>query len=347
MILLVLFAFVIILLYWLLQSYRRRILSEYLKIDNLPPNFPKRSWFSYFVRTVCLVSSWVLLSMSFMQPTVTLEHSESKPPAGGERPKVDEIAFILDVSASMTAKDSSVGTSRFVRAKELIEATIENLGGINISLMAFAGNSRILVPDTLDYLFFRILLDSTEINETQSSGTDLLSMVDAIQAKYAGSSYHKSVLLVLLTDGEDTGFLDLDDNARRQAEKTLLNHIAETASLQLTWNIVGLGSPAGTVVPNMTYQGKPVISKSNSELLEKMAKVGGGHYFRELDVPFSEIEDNILAEVAVGKGDELAPLQVQESTETISGDMRLLLCASFLLLLAGVCLPEYERRVAI
>lgn len=344
MICLSLFTLLMIWLYWDLRRYRQKVLFAYLDPRNLPANFPKRSEFSYFVRSVCLVSSWMLLVLSFMQPTITKKEPIETKANVGERPKVDEIAFILDVSASMLAKDSSIGSSRFDRAKEMIQATIENLGGINISLMGFAGNAKVLVPDTLDYLFFRILLEATEINETQSAGTDLLTMVDTIKAKYAASPYHKSVLLVLLTDGEDTGFLDLDENSRQQAESTLLDHVSQTASQELVWNIVGLGNSAGSVIPNLTFQGRPVVSKCASKLLEKMAKAGRGHYFSELDVPLSAIEDNILAEVAVNKGEGVGALAEAENKESESSQMRLLLLASFLLLLAAMTLPEYDRE---
>lgn len=331
-------------LYYSLALYKQRKTADYIREQNMPPTIPKRSYFSFFVRSLCFIAAWLLLALAFTQVADRSVQSLTLPKNGREfLPKVDEVAFVLDVSASMGATDTSNASSRFSRAKEIISGVIENLGGINCSLMIFAGNSQTQVPDTLDYLYFRILLDAVGINDAGESGTNLLAMVDAVKAKYVNSPYKKSVCMVLLTDGEDTGFLDLAKGAREQAEAALLDHIAETASNSLRWEIIGLGSTKGATVPDVQFNGQPVVSEMKKELLERMAKAAHGHFYAESDTSVTEISDDILADVAgsnvASQSSSVAPRQPLHVV--------LLIALSALLIFFGLILPQYQKKAAV
>ncbi len=347
-----LLAIVIAFLYYSLALYKKGKMQEYVSEKNLPLHIPKRSYFAFFVRSVSLVCAWVILAICLTRPSdnspqevsQAFQHSENGSGAGF-LPKVDDVAFVLDVSSSMKAKDGSQGGERIARAKEIIESMVEELGGINVSLIAFAGNAVTVVPDTLDYLYFRILMESEGINDVGEAGTNLLAMVDTIKARYVDGPYHKDVRVILLTDGEDTGFLGMSDSAKKQAEITLIEHLAKTVSDRLQWEVIGLGTEAGAEVPDVTYEGKSVTSHMQRALLESLAQAGQGHFYAESEVPLTEICDDLLADVA---GSRMDAQNQGKATEDLfaprsSSVSQGLILAALLLIFASLALPQYER----
>lgn len=338
------FSLVILFLYWRLHVYKRRKSREYIHSKNLPRLLFERSFFSYVVRTVCLVSSWIFLVLSFSVPVEISSEPPKTQNVDSASKNVDEIAFVLDLSSSMLAQDSSIGISRLDRAKEIIQSVVENLGGINCSLMGFTSSDQMLVPDTLDYLFFRIMLDGARVNDPGNPGTNLLAMAESVRKKYAASPYQKSVLIVLLTDGEDTGFIGLDPQAKAQAERALLQAVAVSATQQLKWNVIGLGTSSGSLVPKVTFEAKPVVSKLQTNLLEQLAKQGRGHYFAESETSLSELVDNILAQVAIAQADTLQQKMQPKSLPNQATERFVLLILSALFLLIGICLPQNKAR---
>lgn len=346
-------ALLLVLLYELLAKYKKKRLQSYVNPTNLPQAVHRRNWLAFYVRVVCIVSSWIMLVMALLHPTSGPEAEEmrmAKSQEGGAafRPDVDEIAFVLDVSASMGVKDTSVWSGRLARSKEIIESLLDNLGGIQISLNLFGENTVNEVPDTLDYLFFRILLDSVGINENVAPGTNLLAMSDAIKKKINDSPFNKKVLVVLLTDGEDTGFLDLPPSGLQAAETALYEKMRLSNA---RWDVIGVGSTEGGVVPGVTFEGKAVTSRLQDARLEQMAKSGQGHYYAESQVPFTTIVDNILADIAAsGQKQALqGPTQgaypeaaSRETNQPLTSDIRFLLIAAILLLFAALALPQHE-----
>lgn len=336
-------------LYYRLACYKKQITSLNISQHNIFQGMPQRSYFSFFVRCVCLIAAWFSLTMCLAKLD---EEPQAKfkalPELATQLPKIDEVAFVLDLSASMGANDTSDGASRLDKAKEIISSMIENLGGIHASLIGFAGNTQTIVPDTLDYLYFRILMESEGTSAMKYAGTNLLAMVDAIKDKYVNSPYKKSVRVVLLTDGEDTGFIDMSDASQKQAEAVLLEHVLAAASDTIQWQVVGLGSDAGAVVPGVSYDDRPVISQMKRELLESIAKNGQGHFYAERDVPLIEICDSLLAGIA-GSREDVDHLGQKTSlyAPRVSGEILFLLAAASLFLLAAILLPQYEKRACV
>lgn len=350
---LLVFAFILPILYYRLSCYKKQKALLFVSQGNIPYDIPQRSYFSFFVRCVCLLAAWVTLTICFAKCNQLNEQSldpqnafKTPQQLGAELPKIDEVAFILDLSASMGAKDASGDAERLVRAKEIISSLIEDLGGINASLTGFAGNTQTIVPDTLDYLYFRILMDSSSPNEMADAGTNLLAMVDAVKAKYVNSPYRKSVRVVLLTDGEDTGFLDMNASSQKQAEGVLLEHVAATVSDALRWDVIALGTDVGSEVPGVLYSGVPVVSQMKRSLLENVAKTGQGHFYAETDVSLIEICDDLLANIA-GARDARVDQTMQVASvyaPQLSFEIVMLMGFASMLLFASLTLPQYERR---
>ncbi len=339
-----LFGLVLLVLYYKLLCHKQKVQESYVKEGNLPPFIAERSNFAFFVKAICIFCAWIFLTIALTKLSTAKSSIEKEEVESSTFPKVDEVAFILDVSSSMGATDTQDGISRLARAKELIETMVESLGGINASLVAFAGTAKQVVPDTLDYLYFRVLLDSELLNDVGEAGTNLLAMVDAVKAKYVNSPYKKNVRIVLLTDGEDTGFLDMNRESKKQAEDVLLQHIQETKSSRLEWEVIGLGTTEGALVPDVLFEGQPVISAMQKELLQRMAEAGGGHFYQEKNRAALEISDAILADVAASH--ESSEHTVSSYAPRAPLDVMLLVSGALIVLLFSQVVPETKRKTA-
>jgi Ca-activated chloride channel family protein len=80
-----------------------------------------------------------------------------------------DVVFILDVSKSMLAED--LIPSRLERAKLSILDCVEKLRGDRVGLIVFAGNALVKCPLTLDYGFFRMMLEDISTDSVTRGGT--------------------------------------------------------------------------------------------------------------------------------------------------------------------------------
>jgi Ca-activated chloride channel family protein len=80
-----------------------------------------------------------------------------------------DVVFLLDVSKSMLAED--LAPSRLERAKLAIKDCVERLEGDRVGLVVFAGTSSVKCPLTLDYGFFRLMLEDVTTDSIARGGT--------------------------------------------------------------------------------------------------------------------------------------------------------------------------------
>ena len=153
-------------------------------------------------------------------------------------------------------------------------------------------------------------------------------------------------MIVLLTDGEDTGFLDLSGQEKSEQEKQgAVDALLSKISNAMHWDVVGLGSDKGALVPGVLYDGRSVISKMHKELLQEISRRGGGRFYEESTVSLLSIVDNVLADSAVigkkeSRNDSFAPqLQSQRQIPYIP------VLAAFFLLLSMLILPQGKVKV--
>lgn len=119
-----------------------------------------------------------------------------------------DLVFVLDVSRSMLADD--LVPNRLERAKLAILDCVERLQGDRVGLVIFAGNSIVKCPLTLDYGFFRMMLDDVSVESMSRGGT---MIGDAIrkaldEAFDDQEKQHKD--LILITDGGDQESFPID-----------------------------------------------------------------------------------------------------------------------------------------
>ena len=145
---------------------------------------------------------WLLLGASALAACVALSG-----PRWGSRVVTAEtkglnVLLAVDVSRSMLAEDAS--PSRLERAKEQVRRLVHQLDGDRVGLVAFAGQSFILSPLTVDGSALLMLVDALDPDLTSASGTDLgRVLLQGRDLLFAGDPIADRVLVVF-SDGEDT-----------------------------------------------------------------------------------------------------------------------------------------------
>jgi len=111
-----------------------------------------------------------------------------------------DVFFVIDVSRSMLAEDAA--PSRLARAKDLVDETVESLGGDRVGLIEFAGTAAMRVPLTLNYGAFRTSLSELKALSGARGGTALANAIELAADSFPENSAG-SRAIVILSDGED------------------------------------------------------------------------------------------------------------------------------------------------
>ncbi len=207
-----------------------------------------------------------------------------------------DVVLLVDVSASMDARD--VPPSRLEEARREALALLDRLAGSRVGVVAFAGDAVRLCPLTLDRGAVRLVLESISTNSISEPGTDLGKGL-RMAARVLPGGRRSEQVIVLWTDGED-----LERGATAAVEE-----LARAGFRVLT---VGVGTPAGDVVPVLDDQGRAVDVKRDADggavrsrldegLLRTMARRTGGAFF-SASRPGGELPRLLAALGAVSRG---------------------------------------------
>ena len=113
-----------------------------------------------------------------------------------------DIMIGVDISASMLAED--IKPNRLLKAKHAISSFIDQLEGDRVGLIAFAGDSFVQCPLTIDYAAAKLLLDVLNVDTISQSGTEISQAIE-IAASSFNQEEDKYKVLLFFTDGEDHG----------------------------------------------------------------------------------------------------------------------------------------------
>ena len=336
----------VVLLYFGLWRYRKKIQERFGAVEIINKIAPLRNETFFWLRLLCIAQCFFFGALALMQPVLPLSFAQEKTATdkvdeeeskeASLQESYDEVVFIMDVSSSMSAQDAGDHDARFVRAKEIVEAVVEHLGGVSVSLYGFAGTCENEVPATMDYLYFRILLEGLRLRERNDGGTNFSEVNDEIQEKHLKRKKRKKTRCILLTDGEDTTIVDLGTQERRKAEMVLIERIARFKKAGIVWDVVGLGSGTPSVIPGLVHESKPVYSTMQANFIKMFADGAGGHYYFDNSLSLARIVDGLIANTARIEGgknekDPVVPLFAYP------------LFAAFLFLALAILLPERIR----
>ena len=186
-----------------------------------------------------------------------------------------DLLVVFDVSKSMLSDD--VKPSRMDHAKWLVREIVKKNPGDRFGLIAFAGESFLVCPLTVDRASFIQLVDDLDVDTIPVGGTNVqLALEEAVRAFQGAQGMHKAVVLV--TDG--------DELTGRGA--SVVNDLSKA---QIPIFAVGVGDPSnpavirvpdedGTLRILTDREGNPVKSPLNEPQLTELARRTGGIYIR-------------------------------------------------------------------
>jgi Ca-activated chloride channel family protein len=185
-----------------------------------------------------------------------------------------DVVFMLDVSRSMLAEDLS--PNRLERAKLAIMDCVERLQGDRVSLVAFAGSAKVRCPLTMDYGFFRQMLELLSTDMEVKGGTNIGDSLRLVQQEVFDNQIKAYKDIILITDGEDH-------------ESFPVNAAEAVGDEGIRLIVIGLGDARqGQPIPivdgqgrrrNLTYEGKEVATRLDAATLAKIAlATPGGRY---------------------------------------------------------------------
>ncbi len=307
---------------WKKQAMQR--FGSLLLLQQLTPALSKKRqiW-----KIVLLSGALLFLILALARPQLGTKLEEVK------REGVD-IMVAIDVSESMNAQD--IKPSRIAKARHEVASLMEKLEGDRIGIIAFAGEAFVQCPLTLDYGAAKIFLDVLEPGLIPTPGTNLVAAIQTAMTSFE-TAERKHKVLVLITDGEDTGgddVMKMVENAEREG---------------VVIYPVGLGSPQGVPIPlvdergvqvgfKKSRDGEVVVTKLDELTLEKIALQTGGKYYRASSAE-TELE-RIYEAISGMDKKELASLKFSQYEERFQ-----YLLGLALLLLIGETLLSERRKV--
>ena len=247
---------------------RTRLLRKMFGTDERAARFSNASPGKRVFRIVLLTLVVLLLAVAAARPSwgKQLMHDTST----GR-----DLLVVFDVSKSMLSDD--VKPSRMDHAKWLVREIVKKNPGDRFGLIAFAGESFLVCPLTMDRASFIQLVDDLDVDTIPVGGTNIqLALEEAVKAFEGAQGTHKAVVLV--TDG--------DELVGRGA--SVVNDLAKA---QIPVFAVGVGDPSNPAVIRVKDEdgkyriltdrdGNPVKSPLNEPQLTELARRTGGIYVR-------------------------------------------------------------------
>lgn len=306
------------------------------------PRSRLKSWFQ--IGFLCL--AWIFATFALMQPRGNSRYS----PEASEKVTESSIRYqerivlVVDASESMTVMDGRGGQTRFAQAKEIADLLLGELHGEPVALLAFTSDLTPLSPPTTDYLYVRLMLRNMQINEGNVSGTDFTRMLKQLNQWNESQRFDRPETWIILSDGGDNAIEDLQGADRQQAANAIADLIPQKPSQPITVQTIGIGTPEGRPIPGMNYQGNPVESRLDEELMHQIALKGHGKYYPARNFTTEKLAKILLGDIDVKeRHDAVAKEQLsQQNAENLIYDdyFQIPLVFAILALAIALLIPE-------
>ena len=188
-----------------------------------------------------------------------------------------DIVLAIDASGSMAAEDFTIGGRRYNRldvVKNVVREFIANRGGDKIGLITFAGLAYTVCPLTTDYAWVTTNLERIRLGMIKD-GTAIGSAINSSLTRLKNSEA-KSKVVILLTDGVNNA-----------GEVDPLTAARAAQALGVKIYTIGAGAKGFAPFPVQDIFGRKVYQQVqidiDEKLLQEIAQVTGGTYFRATD----------------------------------------------------------------
>ncbi|WP_426573449.1 VWA domain-containing protein [Aquihabitans sp. McL0605] len=219
------------------------------------------------------------------------------------------VVLAIDTSLSMNATD--ISPTRIQAAIAGAKNFVDELPpGIEVGLVAFDSDARLLVSPTTDHESVDGAIASLTVNERTATGEGVYTSLDAVKAALTDESSKTGgsvpAAIVLLSDGVETVGRSVDAAA------------ASAAEAKVPVSTIAYGTPTGTI----TIDGQTVGVPADPATMAAVAKTTGGTSFEATSA--GELHD-VYAHIQTTIGYETVPREVGRAF--IGGAFLLLLLA--------------------
>lgn len=296
-------------LFFVLYRYRQQKLSSFMENPALQTLLYNRIPKFFWIQTVCLCLAWVFATIALAGPSGNPHFPEESEKLSVEewaqvqlKRKSHEVIFLLDTSSSMKIADTRTGKTRLDYAKEIIDEIIGNLNGESVSLYSFTSQVTQIVPATFDYLYTRLMLRDVHENEGTVSGTDFGVMIRNLSRQILPHSHSWNKTIIILSDGEDPQWVTLPTDEQQKFLSSFADSVKEMQqNNHAHFYTIGVGSEAGGVVPEVSYNGQEVHSSMHAEILKTIGDNGQGQFFNSNDFSVLTLAGAVMDEIKKDK----------------------------------------------
>ncbi len=199
---------------------------------------------------------WTLLVAACARPVFVERAIEREQP-------IRDMMLALDISQSMETTDytdaSGQQVDRLTAVKGVVRGFIEQRKDDRVGLIVFGTGAYPQAPLTLDHASLRVLLD--EVGIGMAGPNTALGDAIGLTIKLLETSREQEKVLILLTDGNDTGSAITPDHAARLArDQGIVVHT------------IGIGDPQASG-----------DARVDLKVLQDIARTTGGRFFRADD----------------------------------------------------------------
>jgi len=306
---------------------RRKALEQFaeaglLDVINVSVSASRRRW-----KATMLLAAFALCVLGLARPAWN-----PKPKKLERRGR--DVVFVLDVSKSMLAED--LAPNRLERAKLAVLDCVERIEGDRVGLVAFAGTAAVKCPLTLDYGFFRMMVEDLSTDSIARGGTLIGDAVRKALDEVFDDQQKEFKDIVLITDGEDHD--SFPEEAAAEAGKRGIRMIAIGIGDEDQGKRIPITDESGRKT-FLKYRGEEVWSKLDADTLRKMVNsTPGGRY---LNVATGTIDlGNVYARLVAGA--EKKALEAR-TVKRYEEKFQIFLGAAFLLLCLETLIGERKR----
>ncbi len=306
---------------------RRQALARFAEsglhpLINTSTSYTRRRW-----KAVLLVIAFALCVIAAARPAWN-------PVPKTLRRQGRDVVFILDVSRSMLAED--LRPNRLERAKLSILDSIEKLQGDRVGLIAFAGNAVVKCPLTLDYGFFRMMLNDVSPGSVARGGTMIGDAIRKAMDEVFDDQEKRYKDIILITDGEDHDSFPVE--AAADAGDRGIRLLAIGIGDEEQGKRIPITDESGQYT-FLKYKGQEVWSRLDADTLRKMVNVTPGGRYLNVATGTIDLGEVYLRLVASAEKKALESKTVKRYEEKF----QIFLAVAFILLCVEILVSERKQ----
>jgi Ca-activated chloride channel family protein len=245
-----------------------------------------------------------------------------------------DLLIAVDVSKSMLAED--IKPNRLERTKLAILDLIKSFTGHRVGLIAFAGDSFLQCPLTLDHNAFIQSLNAIDTDTIPLPGTAINAAIEMAEKVYGQTQNQK--LLFLFSDGEELADSAIDGAKQAKKENVCIYTIGIGSTEGVTIPI--RDDRTGKVNPLCDRKGQVVKTSLDEKTLQEIAEITDGQYYHLSPAALSHLQRDILTHFPLLKENSQGNKYIEKVYQE---RYQLFLLLGLLLLLLEMLLSNYKK----